>query len=107
MNGILKFSKRRYFEAETSVLESLDDIKDEHEVIFSNLEDELYDKIEGELGRYLDGSDEYITITWMTDNFYYSSVLETAVILNQLILKIKLIEKESLALLLSKAPSGY
>lgn len=53
------------------------------------------------------GSDEYITITWMTDNFYYSSVLETAVILNQLILKIKLIEKESLALLLSKTPSGY
>lgn len=53
------------------------------------------------------GSDEYITITWMTDNFYYSSVLETAVILNQLILKIKLIEKESLALLLSKIPSGY
>lgn len=53
------------------------------------------------------GSDEYITITWMTDNFYYSSVLETAVIFNQFILKIKLIEKESLALLLSKTPSGY
>lgn len=72
------------------------------ELISDKKDDILLKSNEKELG-----SDEYITITWMTDNFYYSSVLEIAVILNQLILKIKLIEKESLALLLSKTPSGY
>ncbi|PKR79542.1 hypothetical protein CW751_14420 [Brumimicrobium salinarum] len=52
-------------------------------------------------------SDETVDITWMIDNFYYSSVLETAVIINQVILKIKLIEKYSLKLLSRKFNKGY
>ena len=49
------------------------------------------------------------TIPWIVDNFVYSSILETAVIINQLVLKVKLIEKEALDLLLNKidAPRFY
>lgn len=52
-------------------------------------------------------SDKVIVISWMLNNFVYSSVLETAVSINQVILKIKLIEKHALSLLLSKIESGY
>lgn len=67
-----KFNKKRYYEAEASILEILDDITDENEQFFSNLEDELYNKIESELGRFYDNSEE---IGLIIDNSVRSALL--------------------------------
>lgn len=67
-----KFTKKRYYEAETSILEELDDISETNEELFSNLEDELYDKIESTLGRFYDNSEE---IGLIIDNTVSSNLL--------------------------------
>lgn len=67
-----RFNKKRYYEAETSILEILDDVTFENEELFSNLEDELYNKIETELGRFYDNSEE---IGLIIDNTVHSAIL--------------------------------
>ena len=54
-------------------------------------------------------TDETVIVPWLIDNFFYSSVLETAVIINQIVLKLKIIENKALSFLLSKveAPSFF
>lgn len=54
----LSFNKTRYYEAEATILEKLDDIDSNDESLFSNLEDQLYTKIEGELGAFKDSSEQ-------------------------------------------------
>lgn len=68
-----KFSKVRYYEAESSILDALDDIDDEVlENDLSNLEDDLYIRIERELGVHYDRSPE---LGLIIDNTVHSSLL--------------------------------
>lgn len=72
INDDYKFSKKRYYEAESSILEELDDIELENEPLFSELEDELYSAIETRLGRYNDNSEE---IGLIIDNTVQANLL--------------------------------
>lgn len=73
LNENYKFSKSRYFEAETSFLEALDDLDNPLiESALSNLEDRLYEKIERELGMYYDNNEE---LGLIIDNTIHNIVL--------------------------------
>lgn len=72
INENYKFSKVRYYEAETAILEELDDVSDDIETNLSNLEDELYSKIERELGNFYNRNDE---LGLMIDNTVHSVLL--------------------------------
>jgi hypothetical protein len=72
INDNYKFSKVRYYEAETTILEALDDVGEEIEDELSNLEDELYSKIERELGKFYDRNDE---LGQIIDNTVHTTLL--------------------------------
>ena len=67
-----KFTNRRYSEAQENILAELDDIDEATEAYLSILEDDLYLKIEKELGRFYDNSDE---IGLIIDNTVQCSIL--------------------------------
>lgn len=57
------FSKRRYAEAETAILSELDTINSEDdELLFDDLEDQLYAKVESDLGQYFDRNQETLAL---------------------------------------------
>ena len=47
------------------------------------------------------------TVSWLVDNFYFSSVLETAVMINQLVLTVKMVEQTALELFYHKIDAPH